>query len=330
MIFKKFKKSFALLLLSLFIMPYSVFAYSKYLIPGGENIGIQITSKGIMVVGVYEVNGTYPATDAGLKIGDKILKINGVVVENIDDMVTKINASQSLKLEITFERGETTKETFLSIAKEDGILKTGLYVKDSITGIGTLSFIDPDRKIFGALGHEIVEKTTGQILEIKDGKIFSANVTSIDRSAEGTPGSKNAKFDFSNQNGTIEENTKKGIFGTYTGEIPNKKLYQVASFEDVELGKAQMLTVVEGNQIGEYDIEILKVNNNPNQETKNILFEITDQELLEKTGGVVQGMSGSTIIQGDYIVGAVTHVVIDSPNKGYGILIENMLEEAED
>ncbi len=330
MIFKKLKKSFTLLLLSLFIMPYSVFAYSEYLIPGGENIGIQIASKGIMVVGVYEVDGTYPATAAGIKIGDKILKINGVEVENIDDLIAKVNESSSLTLQVTFARGNETKETTLTVIKEDNILKTGLYVKDSIIGIGTLSFIDPNTKIFGALGHEISEKTTGQILEIKDGKIFDASVTSIDRSEEGTPGSKNAKFDFNSENGTILENTKSGIFGTYTEKLPDKKLYQVASFEDVKLGEAKMLTVVEEDQIGEYAIEILKVNNNQQQKTKNILFEITDQELLEKTGGVVQGMSGSTIIQGNYIVGAVTHVVVDSPNKGYGILIKNMLEEAED
>lgn len=329
MIFKNFKKSFALLLLSLFIIPNSVCAYSEYIIPGGENIGIQIESNGIMVVGIYEVKGTYPATDAGLQIGDKIIKINDCEVSNIDDMITKINASPSLSLAITYKRGAQTKNTTLNIIKEDEVFKTGLYVKDSITGIGTLSFIDPNTKLFGALGHEITEKNTGQILEVKDGKIFDASVTSIDRSEEGKPGSKNANFDISSQYGKIVENTESGIFGTYTGEIPNKKLYKVAKYEDVKLGDAKLFTVIEGNEIGTFDIQILKVNNNKNQKTKNILFEITDTSLLEKTGGVVQGMSGSTIIQGDYIIGAVTHVVVDSPNKGYGILIVNMLEEAE-
>lgn len=329
MIFKKFKKSATLLLLSLFIMPFQVFAYSEYLIPGGENIGIQINAKGILVVGVYEVNGTYPASDAGLMLGDKIMKINGEDVENINDMISKINASESLSLKITYERANKIMDTTLNIVREEDVFKTGLYVKDSITGIGTLSFIDPNTKIFGALGHEITEKNTGKILEIKDGKIFDAAVTSIDRSEEGTPGSKNAKFDMTSQNGTISENTESGIFGTFTSEIPDKKLYKVAGLEDVKLGEAKILTVVSGNEIGEYDIEILKVNNNASQKTKNILFEITDTDLLEKTGGVVQGMSGSTIIQGDYIVGAVTHVVVDAPNRGYGILIVNMLEEAE-
>ena len=329
MIFKKFKKSATLLLLSLFIMPFQVFAYSEYLIPGGENIGIQIHSKGILVVGVYEVNGTYPASDAGLMLGDKIVKINGEDVGDINDMIDKINRSETLSLKVTYERANKTGNTTLNIIKEDDVFKTGLYVKDSITGIGTLSFIDPNTKLFGALGHEITEKNTGKILEVKDGKIFDAAVTGIDRSEEGTPGSKNAKFDMTSQNGTILENTESGIFGTFTSEIPNKKLYKVAAPEDVKLGEAKLLTVISGNEIGEYDIQILKVNNNTNQKTKNILFEITDKNLLEQTGGVVQGMSGSTIIQGDYIVGAVTHVVVDAPNRGYGILIVNMLEEAE-
>lgn len=329
MIFKKFKKSLTVLLLSLFIIPNTICAYSEYLVPGGENIGIQIESKGIMIVGIYEVNGTYPASDAGLKLGDKIVKINGEDVVDINDMIAKINTSETLSLNVTYERSHKQANTTLQIVKEDDVFKTGLYVKDSITGIGTLSFIDPNTKIFGALGHEITEKNTGQILEVKDGKIFSSSVTGIDRSEEGTPGSKNAKFDMNVQNGQIQENTESGIFGTYTGEIPDKKLYKVATYEDIQLGSAKLLTVVEGQEIGEYDIEILKLNNNKNQKTKNILFEITDSYLLEKTGGVVQGMSGSTIIQGDYIIGAVTHVVVDHPSRGYGILVVNMLEEAE-
>lgn len=329
MIFKKFKKSLTALLLTVFIMPFNVLAYSEYLIPGGENIGIHIESKGIMIVGLYEVNGNYPATEAELKVGDIITKINKTKVENIDDMVKKINENKSLTIDVTYIRNNKTSDTKLNIIKENDVYKTGLYVKDSITGIGTLSFIDPNTKLFGALGHEISEKNTGHILEVKNGKIFESNVTSIDRSEEGKPGSKNANFNTNNINGTVVENTESGIFGSYTGELPNKKTYKVAKFEDIKLGEAKILTVISGTDIKEYTINILKLNNNNKQKNKNILLEITDPDLLAKTGGVVQGMSGSTIIQGDYIVGAVTHVVVDTPNKGYGILITNMLEEAE-
>ena len=167
------------------------------------------------------------------------------------------------------------------------------------------------------------------MLEVKDGKIFDSSVTNIERSENGNPGSKNADFNFDEANGKILENTESGIFGKYTKELPDKKKYKVAKFEDIKLGNAKIMTVLEGNNIKEYNINIIELNNKKDQKTKNILFEVTDEELLKKSGGIVQGMSGSTIIQGDYIVGAVTHVVVDNPAKGYGILITNMLEEAE-
>lgn len=329
MFFKKFKKTSLLLLLSLFIIPFNAFAYSNYLIPGGENIGIQIESKGIIIVGVYEINKSYPAYDAGLEVGDIITKVNNEKVNNINEMVSKINDLKPKEIEITYKRNNKENTTTLQIIEEENVFKTGLYVKDSITGIGTLSFIDPDTKIFGALGHEIIEQTTGKMLEIKNGKIFESSVTDINRSENGNPGSKNAEFDFDKVNGSILENTESGIFGNYTGNLPNKQKYKVAKFEDVQLGKAKIMTVLEGENVKEYDINIIKLDNKNEQKTKNILFEVTDQELLEKSGGIVQGMSGSTIIQGEYIVGAVTHVVVDNPAKGYGILITNMLEEAE-
>lgn len=329
MFFKKFKKTSLLLLLSLFIIPINVFAYSNYLIPGGENIGIQIESRGIMIVGVYEINHTYPAYDAGLQIGDMIIKVNKENVNTIDEMVAKINELKPKEITLTYERNKKQQQTTLKIVEEDNIFKTGLYVKDRITGIGTLSFIDPGTKIFGALGHEIVEQTTGKMLEVKNGKIFESTVTNIDRSENGNPGSKNAEFDFNKVNGSILENTESGIFGKYTGNIPDKTKYKVAKFEDIQLGKAKIMTVLEKNNVKEYDINIIKLDNKKEQKTKNILFEVTDQNLLKKSGGIVQGMSGSTIIQGEYIIGAVTHVVVDNPIKGYGILITNMLEEAE-
>lgn len=329
MFFKKFKKTSLLLLLSLFIIPFNAFAYSNYLIPGGENIGIQIESKGIMIVGVYEINKSYPAYDAGLEVGDIIIKVNNEKVNNINEMVSKINDLKPKKIEVTYKRNNKENTTTLQITEEENVFKTGLYVKDSITGIGTLSFIDPDTKIFGALGHEIIEQTTGKMLEIKNGKIFESSVTDINRSENGNPGSKNAEFDFDKINGSILENTESGIFGNYTGNLPNKQKYKVAKFEDIKLGKAKIMTVLEGDNVKEYDINLIKLDNKNEQKTKNILFEVTDQELLEKSGGIVQGMSGSTIIQGEYIIGAVTHVVVDNPAKGYGILITNMLEEAE-
>ncbi len=323
------KKTFFLTLLTLLIIPINVFAYSNKLLVGGENIGIKLNSKGVMIVGTYEVNNSLPALDAGLKIGDTITSVNGEDVSNIEDMVDKINAyAQNGSIDIGYRRNNKNMKTSLVINKDsNNVYKTGLYVKDSITGIGTLTFIDPNTKIFGALGHEITEKNTGQILEIKDGAIFSSNVTSINPSTNGTAGEKNAQFFTDEIKGNVFENTSSGIFGLYKDTLPTKKLYNVASSDKINKGQASILTVTDGNEINEYKINILKLDDSKN--TKNIYFEITDEKLLSLTNGIVQGMSGSPIIQGDYIVGAVTHVVLNDPSKGYGIFITNMLEEAE-
>lgn len=328
MFFKKFKKLFISILLSLFIIPINTLAYSDYIIAGGENIGISINAKGIIIVGTYKINNKNTVLDSKLKIGDIIIKVNDNYVNDISDMTKMLNDISNDKVKITYKRDNSIKETYLTVIKDGNIIRTGLYVKDSITGIGTLSFIDPATKIFGALGHEVSEKNTGIILEVKDGKIFESSVTDIDRSEDGNPGSKNAILNTNNVNGKIDKNTTNGIFGTYTDTIPDKKKYKVANISEIKLGKAKILTVLNENNIKEYDIEILKINKN-DKSNKNMLFKITDKNLINKTGGIVQGMSGSPIIQDDKIIGAVTHVIVNNPINGYGIFITNMLEEAE-
>ncbi|MBS7021394.1 MAG: PDZ domain-containing protein, partial [Firmicutes bacterium] len=296
MFFKKFKKISVIFLLSFIIMPASSLAYSDYIYAGGENIGIELHSKGIMVVGMYKVGEHYPAKDAGLKNGDIIKAVEDKQVSNIGEMVDVIHSVESKEnIKITYMRGLDNFQTHLKVTKEDTVYKTGLYVKDSITGIGTLSFIDPNTKLFGSLGHEILEKTTGKILDIKDGKIFDSTVTDIVRSEDGAPGEKNARFYTDKINGTIFSNTEEGIFGNYTNTLPNKKLYKVAKPNEIKTGKAQLLTVTKGNEVKEYNIEILKISND-DKKNKNILFEVTDEELLSISGGVVAGMSGSPII----------------------------------
>lgn len=331
MIFSKIKKTCLTFLLALVMFPNFVLAYSEYIYPGGENIGIELNSNGIIIVGLYKVNNIYPAKEAGLRVGDIITEINNQPITSINNLVASLNkASFNEQITLKYRRNDEIKTTVLKLRKDNNdILKTGLYVKDSITGIGTLSFIDPETKLFGALGHEIIEKTSGKLIEIKDGKIFETSVSNVERSEIGTPGEKNARFFSNNIFGKVIKNTDKGIFGNYTYALPNKKLYKVANPTEINLGHAKILTVLKDAEIGEYDIKITKVNNNINQKTKNILFEITDDELIKTTGGIVQGMSGSPIIQEEYIIGAITHVVVDNPIKGYGIFITNMLEEAE-
>ena len=331
MFFKKIKnKTWLFLAFTLLIIPNITLAYSDYVIAGGENIGIELNSKGVIIVGTYDVSGISPAKKAGLQVGDKIIKVNSKEVSNIEEMLNVTsNATDKDNISITYLRDDKENTTNLKLSKsEDNIYKTGLYVKDSISGVGTLTFIDPNTKLFGALGHEIIEKNTGQKLEIKDGKIYSSSVTGITRSDIGKPGEKNAKYDSSKVFGTVKENTSSGIFGKYTSDIPDKKLYAVAKEENVKTGKATILTVTNGTTIESFDINIIKINTN-DATSKNILFEITDNKLLKDTGGIVQGMSGSPIIQDEYIVGAVTHVIVDDPTKGYGIFITKMLEEGE-
>lgn len=329
MFFKKIQKTTIMLLLSFCIIPINALAYSDQIIVGGENIGITLNAEGILVVGTYEVDGQSPASEAGLKTGDMIISINNNSVDTIEDMAEKINAAGNDSVTVGYLRNDKEKETTLNLYKdENDVYKTGLYVKDSVTGIGTLTFIDPETKLFGALGHEIEEQTTGKLLEIKDGKIFNSKVTGVVPSSDGNPGEKKAEYDASKTTGDVSENTTQGIFGKYTGVLPDKNTYKVAKPSDVKIGEAKILTVLNGTEVQEYTIKITKVNEN-DQKNKNFVFEITDKKLLDKTNGIIQGMSGSPIIQGDYIVGAVTHVVVDNPHKGYGIYITNMLEEAE-
>ena len=328
MFFKKYKNKLLLILVSFFIIPQSIIAYSDYIIASGENIGIKLNANGILIVGTYDVDGEKPADEAGLKVGDVIVAINDNDVKSINDMISQINQSRSNEIKIDYIRENQRNSTTLSIKNANGSNKTGLYVKDSISGIGTLTFIDPKTELFGALGHEIIESTTGEILDIKGGTIFDSKVTGITPSSDGEPGEKNATFNTNLIDGEIKKNTTKGIFGKYTNSIENSRLYKVATINDIKTGKAKILTVLDGDKINEYSINIIKVSNTKDK-IKNIVFEIDDENLLNKTNGIIQGMSGSPIIQDDYIIGAVTHVVVDNPHKGYGILITNMLEEAE-
>ncbi len=322
-------KKLKLLLISLILfLPINALAYSNFIIPGGETLGIEINSNGIMVIGFYQIDGQFNKGNPEIKSGDYITHINGIPVSSVDELTQEIeNNVADMEVEITYTRNGKTKTSMLELIKDDNVYKTGLYVKDSITGIGTLSYIDPETKVFGALGHEIVESNTNSIVEIKSGIIFRNYITGIDKSSGGIPGSKNAKFYYNTPYGTILKNTNVGIYGLYDAALPQKDLLEVAEPDEIKIGDAYIQTVLDGEEINNYDIRIISINET--SEVKNISFEITDSELLDKTGGVVQGMSGSPIIQDNKIVGAVTHVVIDNPSSGYGIFITTMLEEGE-
>ena len=321
-------KKLKVLLICLFLFPLNVLAYSDFIIPGGETLGIEIESDGIMVIGFYQINGKYNKGNPIIKSGDYIIAVEGISISNVTELTSVIedNVNKGF-VNVTYKRNNKTNTSKLELIKDEGIYKTGLYVKDSITGIGTLTYIDPETKIFGALGHEIVESNTKNIVEIKSGIIFKNFITGIDKSMNGVPGSKNAKFYYDTVYGEIFKNTNVGIYGSYEASLLSKKLYEVAEPDEVKVGDATIYTVLDGETVDEFKIRITSINETAN--VKNISFVIEDEELLNKTGGVVQGMSGSPIIQNNKIIGAVTHVVIDNPTSGYGIFITTMLEEGE-
>lgn len=327
MILKNFKnKLLLLLLLTIVSIPISINAYSNNIVLGGDNIGIEIRSKGVLVVGFYNIGKNSPGKSAGLQKGDVITGVDDTVINSITDLSEVIDDSKN-ELKITYIRNNKKYETTIKLVKEEDIYKTGLYIKDKIIGIGTLTFIDPESKIFASLGHEIVESNTGLKFEMKDGSIFKSEVTGVEKSSRNNPGEKNATYHVEEKYGTITKNKNNGIYGKYEKSIEGKDTIEVANKNEVKIGKAYFRTVLKNNVVEEFEINILKVNDN--DPTKNILFEVTDKNLISKTNGIVQGMSGSPIIQNNKIIGAVTHVLTDNPRRGYGIFITNMLEEAD-
>lgn len=321
-------KKLRIVMLLLMLFPNIVFAYSKQIIVGGENIGINIQSKGILVVGFYKVNGKTIKSSPEIKVGDYIIKVAGTEINSINELTNAIEKNlNEEKIDITILRDGKEINSTLSLLLDKNMYKTGLYVKDSLSGIGTLTYIDPNSKIFGALGHEIIESNSNKKIEVKTGSIFESKVTEIKKSSDGAPGEKKAKLNNAQIYGEISKNTRYGLFGDYKKTLPNKNLIEVAEKEEVKVGEAKILTTLSDNQIKEYTINITKINEY--NKIKNIYFEVTDESLLSETGGIVQGMSGSPIIQNNKIIGAVTHVIVDNVKTGYGIFITTMLEEGE-
>jgi len=318
------KKIYLLLLLVLF--PLNVLAYSNKVVLGGQNVGIALQSDGVMVVGFYKVNNLLNASK--LNIGDYILKVDDIFVNTTDELIDAIEKNvRDSSVKITYRHINKILETNLKLEEVNGIYKTGIYVKDSLKGLGTITYIDPESKIYGCLGHEIIESNSNKKIEIKSGNIFKATVTSITKSSNGSPGTKNAKFYTDKVYGDIRKNVTQGIYGIYNLEIDDDNLIEIEYMDNVKNGQAYIYTALDDNIVKPYEINIIKTDKNSN--IKNFYFEVVDENLLNKTGGIVQGMSGSPIVQNNKLIGAVTHVSVDSVSKGYGISIVNMLEEGE-
>lgn len=309
------------------------------LMPGGHSIGVLLRTEGVMVVGYSPIlnqqnEPCFPARDADIKVGDVIISINGIQVLT-DDQLRNIveNVCQTdQKMLVTLKREDQVlkRAVYPRYCYETKSYRIGLFVRDNAGGVGTLTFWDPLTKKYGALGHVITDSETNQKLHIRQGKILSAYIENIQKGRIGSPGEKVGIFLENTEFGDIDKNEQCGIYGTLKKELVNSQYANslpVLYANQVHRGKAEILTVVRGQEIKKYEITIEKILYG-RMDGKNMVIRINDQELLKETGGIVQGMSGSPIIQNGRLVGAVTHVFVNDPSRGYGVFIENMLLEA--
>lgn len=310
----------------------------KVLVPGGQSVGVKMDVKGVLIVGLEEIEGkngekVNPGLLSGLQIGDIIMEINGTEVYRADEVQEIVNEiKDTIKLKVK----RNTDIVNISInpveSGEDGLYKLGVWVKDKSAGIGTLTYYDPSDSTFGALGHGIVDPETNSILSVDTGVLLESKVEDVREGKSGEPGEiKGIFYHSSDPLGSLEKNSSFGVFGLAYHPIENpiySKPIAVGTREQVELGKAYMLTTLSNNEIKRFEIEIEKIENQDSSSGKNMVIKVTDEELLKESGGIVQGMSGSPIIQNDRIIGAVTHVFVNDPQRGYGIFIENMLKKS--
>jgi stage IV sporulation protein B len=309
-------------------------------LPGGQSIGVKLNSVGVLVVGHHQVNTDEgkksPGELAGIKVGDIITKINNQTIEKMADVAPFVKDSgengKPLKVVISRENGEFTTNLQPLKDENEETYKLGLYIRDSAAGIGTMTFYDPKSMKYGALGHVISDMDTKKPIVVADGQIVRSTVTSIEKGSNGDPGEKLARFSSDGEViGDIKRNSPFGIFGALNKDIENgisDTPLPIALSHQVKEGPAQILTVVDNDKVEFFDIEIVSTIPQKFPATKGMVLKVTDKKLLEKTGGIVQGMSGSPIIQDGKLIGAVTHVFVNDPTSGYGVHIEWMLNEA--
>jgi stage IV sporulation protein B len=300
---------------------------------GGFLFGARIKTDGVLVVAVRDVesqNGIVsPAKDSGVLVGDIIKKVNRKAVTDCSEVSRVISDSKGNEviLDILRNGKELTFKITPVLSKDGESYKSGLWIRDGAAGIGTVTYVIPDSCEFAGLGHGICDSDTGALVPFGEGKTYSVNIYGITRGEKGSAGEIRGQLDEA-ETGKLTANTSTGVYGTFNGDFKQRPLVQIAPKGEVKEGDCSIFTTLDGNLEVEAKAEIVKILDTKTQ-TKNFLIQITDQSLIEKTGGIVQGMSGSPIIQNGKLVGAVTHVLVDEPTRGYGIFIENMLAEAE-
>ena len=305
----------------------------KKLVPVGQTVGIKLFARGVMVVGLSDVatqeGACSPAKACGLKTGDIITHINETQVDTIEEVEQQLReCGGELQIQATRGSKQLTLSAHAAPCLADGSYKLGAWIRDSMAGIGTVTFYDPETGQFAALGHGVNDVDTGLLMPLQSGSIMPSSVTGLVPGEKGCPGELHGSFDLNRDLGRLTANTDWGVFGTLEEDCFSGEAMEVARPSQVKTGAATILANVEGETVEEYTAEILRVYPAAGPKGQSLMIRITDSRLLETTGGIVQGMSGSPIIQDGKLVGAVTHVLVNDPTRGYGIFIENMLEAA--
>ena len=328
---QRLKKSKIVALILIFVLTLSVIETSavssqnKKVILGGTPFGLKIFTNGVIIIEIDENNS--PAQKAGLKVNDIIIKANDNTISNNEQLKEIIENSDGEAIKLSLLRDETViTKSIVPIKLDNMNYVAGMWIRDSTAGIGTVTYFDYETKTFGALGHGICDKDTKMLLPLKNGEILGATISNYSKGSDGAIGWLNGYFD-NTKIGKITMNNDYGIYGNYESTT-NNQIIEVAGDDEINKGKAYIVSTISGTTPKAYDVEITDVNINKNS-GQNMIIKVTDEELINATGGIIQGMSGSPIIQNDKLVGAVTHVFINSPEKGYGISINNMLRQFE-
>jgi len=308
----------------------------RYVIPLGRTVGIKLFSDGVMVVGLSEIvtgsGAASPATACGLQTGDIITHINSEEVDSIEEVQSLLQsiAGEKMSVRVVREKKQVQLTAQAVQCSADGNYKLGAWIRDSMAGIGTMTFYEPKTGIFGALGHGINDIDTALLMPLQSGSIMFASVTSVKKGVSGDPGELQGAFEVNRDMGDLYANTNGGVFGVLSDKslAGNAQEVPVAKRNEVKVASATILSNIIGNTVEEYSIEIIRVYPSNDEQTRNLMLKVTDPRLLEATGGIVQGMSGSPILQNGKLVGAVTHVLVNDPTQGYGILAQNMLLQA--
>ena len=304
-----------------------------YVVPIGKITGIKLYTKGVLVVGMSEIEGKKPYEGSDIQEGDIITNRNEREIQNTTELIECINQSNGEVLHITYlDNGEIKNSSITPVKNENGTYQIGLWVRDSAAGIGTVSFYEPETGNFVALGHGITDIDTSEIIDISSGELVNTKILSVVKGKSGTPGKIQGALDNQRSIGTIYKNTRLGIYGKVTNKanlLANyKDAIQVATRDEIKLGKAFILCSVDDSEkIEEYEIEIEKKFVNNNYDNKSMLIKVTDERLIEKTGGIVQGMSGSPIVQNGKFIGAVTHVIVTNPKEGYAVFGDMLVKQ---